>query len=84
MKKILITYDPSIGSDILEDRIRNLGKSYNFFKNQWVIATDFTTKEVYQKLSTGEFETSSIFVVEISSYYGRMNTSLWDWFKKYK
>lgn len=86
MKKIiLVIYDPSLDSDILRDRIKSLGSNYTFWGNHWFVETSFTTKEVYEKLSTNEFETTSILVVELSKnsnyYYGRMNTTLWDWFK---
>lgn len=83
MRKILITFDPLFSSDILNDRIRNLGRSFNFYKNQWVVETRLTPKEVYDRLSAGGFENLTIFVMDItgSAYYGRMNTSLWDWMK---
>lgn len=81
MHKILITFDPSFSSDILNDRIRNLGRSFNFYKNQWIVETMLTPKDVYDRLSVGGFENLTIFVIDINSsaYYGRMNTSLWDW-----
>lgn len=89
MKRIiLVIYDPSLDSDILKDRIKTLGSNYTFWGNHWLVETTFTTKEVYQKLSAGEFETTSLIVIEMTtasgSYYGRMNTSLWDWLKKNK
>lgn len=86
MKKIiLVIYDPSLDSDILRDRIKSLGPNYTFWGNHWFVETQYTTKEVYEKISANEFETNSILVIEMSkdtyNYYGRMNTSLWDWLK---
>ena len=87
MKKIiLVIYDPSLDSDILRDRIKSLGPSYTFWGNHWFVETTYTTKEVYEKISADEFESNSILVIEMSrgssqSYYGRMNTTLWDWLK---
>ena len=87
MKKIiLVIYDPSLDSDILRDRIKSLGPSYTFWGNHWFVETTCTTKEVYEKISADEFESNSILVIEMSrgssqSYYGRMNTTLWDWLK---
>lgn len=86
MKKIiLVIYDPAIDSDILRDRIKSLGRNYTFWGNHWFVETQYTTKEVYKKISANEFETSSILVIEMSNdnnnYYGRMNTSLWEWLK---
>jgi len=83
MKKIiLVIYDPSLDSDILRDRIKSLGPNYTFWGNHWFVETQYTTKDVYEKISANEFETNSILVIEMSKdYYGRMNTSLWDWLK---
>lgn len=87
MKKILlIIYDPTLDNDILKDRIKSLGPNYTFWGNHWLVETTNNTKEVYEKISANEFETNSILVIELSRehyyYYGRMNPSLWDWFKK--
>jgi hypothetical protein len=86
MKKIiLVIYDPSLDSDILRDRIKSLGPNYTFWGNHWFVETQYTTKEVYEKISANEFKTNSILVIEMSkymyNYYGRMNASLWDWLK---
>jgi hypothetical protein len=87
MKKIiLVIYDPSLDSDILRDRIKSLGPNYTFWGNHWFVETTYTTKEVYEKISANEFESNSILVIEMlkdssQSYYGRMNTTLWDWLK---
>lgn len=86
MKKIiLVIYDPSLDSDILRDRIKSLGPNYTFWGNHWFVETSYTTKQVYEKISADEFQTNSILVIEMSkdtyNYYGRMNTSLWDWLK---
>lgn len=86
MKKIiLVIYDPSLDSDILRDRIKSLGPNYTFWGNHWFVETSYSTKEVYEKISANGFETNAILVIEMSkdtyNYYGRMNTSLWDWLK---
>ena len=58
MKKIiLVIYDPSLDSDILRDRIKSLGPNYTFWGNHWFVETQYTTKEVYEKISANEFET---------------------------
>ena len=67
MKKIiLIIYDPSIDNDILRDRIKSLGSNYSFWNNHWFVATTYTTKEVYEKISINEFEIASILIIEMS------------------
>ena len=61
MKKIiLVIYDPSLDSDILRDRIKSLGPNYTFWGNHWFVETQYTTKEVYEKISANEFETNSM------------------------
>lgn len=86
MKKILlIIYDPTLDNDILRDRIKSLGPSYTFWDNHWLVQTQETTKSVYERIAFDNFETASILVIEMSNqtlnYYGRMNTTLWDWLK---
>lgn len=86
MKNILlIIYDKAIDSQILCDRIKSLGPNYQFWDNHWFVETQLDAKKVYKQISTGEYEQASIIVMELSrsqiNYYGRMNTSLWDWLK---
>ena len=88
MKKkiILVIYDPSLDSDILRDRIKSLGSSYTFWGNHWFIKTTLSSTEVYRKVSADEFSTTALLIIELSenenNYYGRMNTTLWEWLKK--
>ncbi len=87
MKKLLVIYDPSISNiEVLQDRIKSLGRNYVFWSNHWLIETNLTAEEVYNKISANEFEKKSFFVVEISDkvsdgYWGVMDGSLWDWLK---
>lgn len=83
MKKIyLIQYkkntDPS-----LESRIKTISNSWiKYFDENFMIESALTPKEIYEHLSLG-VEKQSVLIIEISksNYYGRMNTSLWDWLK---
>lgn len=85
-KVFLIIYSPGLESELLVARIKALGLSYNFWGNHWFVQTSSTPKEVYEKIIGEEFVSTSILVVQMSdemfSYYGRMNTALWDWMKK--
>lgn len=85
-KVFLIIYMPGFESELLIARIKSLGPSYNFWGNHWFVRTSSTSKEVYEKIVGEDFVSTSILVVEMSSeafsYYGRMNTALWDWMKK--
>lgn len=83
MNTILITYNPSLDSEILKDRIKSLGDYYNFWNNHWIVKTKDGVKEVYNKLSRSPLEKELILVVKFSKYkegcFGRMNTRLWKW-----
>lgn len=86
MKKILlIIYDKTADNQILCDRIKSLGPNYTFWDNHWFVETTLDSKRAYEQIASGEYEQTSIIVMELSrgqlNYYGRMNTSLWDWLK---
>lgn len=88
MKKIiLISYDASIENNILVDRIKRVGESrYPFLKSSWLILTEDSPKELYNKIIGTEFSEKSFFVTEIksnpSNYWGLMDRELWDWIER--
>lgn len=65
MNTILITYNPSLDSEILRDRIKSLGEYYNFW-NHWIVKTNEGVKEVYNKLSRSPLEKERILVIKFS------------------
>lgn len=78
----LIICDPSINSDVLRDRIKNIGPNYSFWDNHWIVKSSLSAKEIYKRISMGEFETTLMSIFEITNnYYGRMNPSIWDWLR---
>lgn len=84
MKNILIIVcDPNINTDLLNDRIHQLGPTYTFWGNHWLLETDMSSKDVYNKISEPYYGDASLFIMPLTSrdhsYYGRMKTSLWDW-----
>lgn len=87
MKKIiLIIHDPSLESEVLKDRIKSLGRSFVFWNNHWLVETNLTAEEVYNRISDNGFESQSIFISEIKNkpgegYWGVMNKNLWSWLK---
>ena len=86
MNTILIIYDNSIESDILRNRIKSMGDSFVFWDNHWLLRTEMSVKETYDKIVTDGYEKKSIFLVKIDTqigdYWGFMNKALWDWIKK--
>ena len=87
MKNILlIIYDPALNSEVLRDRIKSLGPCYTFWNNHWFVESNLSAKDAYEKIITNSgFEFSSMIVLEVPKasfrYYGRMNTTLWEWLK---
>ena len=86
MKKIyLIQYKK--GTDLaFENRIKSVsGNWIKYFDDNFIIESELKPSEIYDKLKIG-FEEASILIIEVSrtNYYGRMNTSLWDWLKQKK
>ncbi|ENA1807912.1 hypothetical protein ABF226_002363 [Flavobacterium psychrophilum] len=86
MKKIyLIQYKKGTNS-MLEDRIKSISNNWiKYFDDNFIIESELKPSEIYNELKIG-FEETNILVIEISknNYYGRMNTSLWDWLKQKK
>ncbi len=82
MKKVyLIQYNISDNS-IFENRVKSLGDWVKYFSDNWIVTSELTAKEIYEKITEG-YESKSILVMELptSNYYGRMNTKVWDFLK---
>lgn len=87
MKKIyVIIVSPELNNnELFRERIKMIGSNYIFWDNHWLVSSTESAKEIYKKLSADDFNLVSIFVSElnISNYFGRMNTTLWDWIKRF-
>jgi len=87
MKIFLIIYNEEAVSDVLKDRIKGLGNYYNFFKNNWLVATEKeTSEEVYNEIVKGDMSSLSIIVFAIDAelpngYWGFMKKDLWEWMR---
>ena len=82
MKKVyLIQYNISDNS-IFENRVKSLGDWVKYFSDNFIVTSELTAKEIYEKITEG-YESKSILVMELptSNYYGRMNTKVWDFLK---
>lgn len=85
MKKIyLIQYNAS-DTSTLEVRIKALGTWVKYFSDNWIVESALSAKEIYEKLKVG-YEDKNIFIIQLNTadYYGRMNTSVWDYLKSKK
>lgn len=85
MKKIyIIIVSSELDNEKIRERIKMIGSNYIFWDNHWLVSSSESAKDIYHKLSADEFNLASIFVAEINTtnYFGRMNTTLWDWLNK--
>jgi|JI9StandDraft_2_1071091.scaffolds.fasta_scaffold131317_2 hypothetical protein len=82
MKKIYLIQHNLSNNSIIELRIKSLGSWVKYFSENWIVETELSSKEIYQKLSVG-FEQDSFMIIQLdnNNYYGRMNTTLWDYLK---
>lgn len=82
-KQYLIQYKIT-ADEVIANRIKAITSSWiKFFDNSWLIESTLTAKEIYEKISSASDEFSVIIIeVNKSSYYGRMNTKVWDWLKQ--
>lgn len=84
MNILLIIFNKDIENpNIFKDRIKALGDTFYIFENIAFVATDYSTKEAYEKISSDEYETASMLILyvrnEMLGFWGRMNTKLWTW-----
>ncbi|WP_396210428.1 hypothetical protein [Flavobacterium sp.] len=88
MKKTYLIQFKSSDAFFFESKVKTLGSWVKYFDDNWIVETTLTAKEIYDKLSVGNTD-KSIFIIQldISNYWGRMNSKLWDYLKlrrKYK
>lgn len=81
-----ISYDPkSIMNDaLLVDRIKQYGVYCNILPGTWLIYTTDDAKEIYERITRDQYEGMLLIVckLDMSSYWGRMDKSLWEWIRK--
>ena len=82
MNILLIIFNNDIENpDVFKDRIKALGDTFYIFDNIVFVETDSSTQEVYNKISSNEYEQSSMLILHIRNemfgFWGRMNTKLW-------
>ena len=84
MKKIYLIQH-NVETEVLNNRIKALGVWTKYFSDNWLVESELSAKEIYNKISEG-FENKNIFVVELdlNNYWGRMNTKVWDFIRNHK
>nr|WP_294873524.1 DUF3884 family protein [uncultured Pedobacter sp.] len=85
MKKIYIIQYELEEDLILKERIKSLGAWISYFPKSWVVESDLSPLQIYNKLSA-DYAKARIFIIELntSHYYGMMPTELWDWLTERK
>ncbi|MFN3075186.1 hypothetical protein ACK1JC_16550 [Acinetobacter sp. TY2] len=70
--------------EISQERMANIGDFINIFDTTYLIVTEMSAKDIYNKISmNGE---SSIFIIQcnINEYYGWANKRVWAWLDEKK
>lgn len=47
----------------------------------WIVSDSVTARDVSDKIGISEGDNGSAIVVEVASYFGRANPSIWSWMK---
>jgi hypothetical protein len=85
MSKIYIIQYGIIDDLIIAERIKSLGKWMNYFSKTWILQSELSAHEIYNKISL-DFEKELILVIELnkSNYWGVMPKEVWDYLEKAK
>lgn len=88
MNILLIIHHPDVQEkDKLHARIEAYSESsYFIYDNIVIVKTPFNTKDLYDKFTEEDFETTQMLIVFFSNKYlgfwGRMNVQLWKWLEQ--
>ncbi len=82
MKKIYLIQFNNNNSILFENKVKALGSWIKYFGDNWIVESNLSSKEIFNKLSVGN-EDKNIFIIQLdsSNYWGRMNSKLWDYLK---
>ena len=70
----------------LDDKIQKKfgDTSYRLPLGEWLVAYQGTSQQLFDELDIlGDKDSGSAIVLAISSYWGRTNPQVWEWFKQY-
>ena len=85
MKKVYLIQYHSVDNQLFENKVKSLGEWVKYFSDNWIVSSELSAKEIYDKITEG-FENKSIIIIEISTenYYGRMDPKIWNFLKMNK
>lgn len=83
---LIVLYKSSFKNSELEAKLSVLGDIFILWQNIWLIETELTPKELYNKINRNNFDSNSFFIAEIKNeeekgYYGLMKMDVWNWLK---
>lgn len=80
---LLISYDlkePGRNYEALYDEIKKAGTWWHHLDSTWIIQTEFTPKQWYQRLTPHLDRNDTILIIQVSKNpYGRLPKRAWDW-----
>lgn len=81
-KRFLIQHQiPLTDESVFKTRMQSLGRFTEIFEGTYVVESNKVPKDIYEYVSVGN-EDCRIFVAPLATgVYGRMPTTLWDWFR---
>ena len=56
--------------------------SYALPRGEWLVAYQGTTRQLSDDLNISDNKSASALVLSISSFWGRANPDIWEWFKQ--
>lgn len=83
MKRTYLIQSAVTDNEEFNNRIKALGPWLKYFSDNWIVSSELSAEEIYNKLTSDGFE-HNILVLEIKTdnYWGRMNTKVWEYFKE--
>ncbi len=83
MKAYSITYDlksPGSNYEKLYEVIKDTGKWWHFLESTWLVVSNETSQEIWDKIAPVVDKNDFILIIEIKrNYYGWLPKDAWDW-----
>lgn len=81
-KAYLITHDCKENKN-LDEEIKNSLKWWHYIESTWIIITDETANEIWNRLENKINNDDNLLIIDIgNSYQGWLTSKAWDWIKK--
>lgn len=85
---LLITYDlmsPGQKYEPLHEAIKSAGTWWHHLESTWLVETNLTPKQWYEKLAPFLDQNDNILIIEVKqNYWGWLPQKAWDWINQRK